>query len=166
MGAMETSTTTSPVSLTDSAISKLAALMADEAEPQALRIAVTGGGCSGFQYALGFDTEQHDDDLLFEHSGVRVVVDETSAEHLQGAGKFLFTSNALWASVRAGTLVILRNNATAADIAVGGSDYKLDIGLANATYFSNGGGALDIAGTELVLVKAAGTGVAGAVVDW
>lgn len=86
MGYMETTSPASPVTLTDTAISKLAALMAEEAEPQALRIAVTGGGCSGFQYALGFDTEQHDDDLIFEHSGgVKVVVDETSAEYLKGA---------------------------------------------------------------------------------
>src|SRR3712207_9388725 len=42
-------------------------------------------GCSGFQYALGFDTEQHPDDIIFEQGGVKVVVDETSAEYLQGA---------------------------------------------------------------------------------
>lgn len=81
---MET-TRTAPVTLTDSAIAKLTALLAEDSEPQALRIAVTGGGCSGFQYALGFDTEQHDDDLIFEHGEVRVVIDETSAEYLSGA---------------------------------------------------------------------------------
>jgi iron-sulfur cluster insertion protein len=80
-----TTTPTAPISLTDSAVAKLAELLAEEGEPQALRIAVTGGGCSGFQYALGFDTEQHDDDLLFEQAGVRVIVDETSAEYLNGA---------------------------------------------------------------------------------
>jgi iron-sulfur cluster insertion protein len=80
-----TTTRTSPITLSDNAVSKLAALMADETEPQALRIAVTGGGCSGFQYALGFDTEQHSDDLIYEQGGVRVVVDETSAEYLTGA---------------------------------------------------------------------------------
>jgi iron-sulfur cluster insertion protein len=87
MNGMETTeaTTNSPVTLTDSAISKLAVLLAEEGEQQALRIAVTGGGCSGFQYALGFDTEQHADDLIFEQGGVRVIVDEQSAEYLQGA---------------------------------------------------------------------------------
>ena len=80
-----TTTPTAPISLTDSAVAKLAELLAEEGEPQALRIAVTGGGCSGFQYALGFDTEQHDDDLLFEQHGVRVILDETSAEYLNGA---------------------------------------------------------------------------------
>ncbi len=74
-----------PITLTDSAVGKLATLLAEEAEPQALRIAVTGGGCSGFQYALGFDTEQHSDDLVFEQGGVKVVIDETSVEYLQGA---------------------------------------------------------------------------------
>lgn len=80
-----TTTPATPVTLTENAVSKLADLLAEEGEPQALRIAVTGGGCSGFQYALGFDTEQHPDDILFEQGGVRVLVDETSAEYLQGA---------------------------------------------------------------------------------
>jgi iron-sulfur cluster assembly accessory protein len=86
MTVMETTThTASPVTLTDNAVAKLSALIAEEGVEQALRIAVTGGGCSGFQYALGFDTEQHPDDLVFEHSGVHVIVDETSAEYLKGA---------------------------------------------------------------------------------
>lgn len=82
---MEATTTAPAISLTDSAVAKLTALLAEEAEPQALRVAVTGGGCSGFQYALGFDTEQHPDDLLLEQAGVKVLVDETSAEYLAGA---------------------------------------------------------------------------------
>ncbi|MCW2949417.1 MAG: iron-sulfur cluster assembly accessory protein [Thermoleophilia bacterium] len=86
METVDTATTkTSPITLSDNAVAKLAALMADETEPQALRIAVTGGGCSGFQYALGFDTEQHSDDLVYEQGGVRVIVDETSAGYLNGA---------------------------------------------------------------------------------
>jgi iron-sulfur cluster assembly accessory protein len=79
-----TTTTTPNISLTESAVSKLSALLAEESEPQALRIAVTGGGCSGFQYALGFDT-RHDDDLVYEQDGVMVVVDDTSVEYLSGA---------------------------------------------------------------------------------
>ncbi|MCW2960687.1 MAG: erpA [Thermoleophilia bacterium] len=83
---METTTEiTTPVTLTDNAVTKLAVLLAEEGEPQALRIAVTGGGCSGFQYALGFDSETHPDDISFEQGGVRVVVDESSAEYLKGA---------------------------------------------------------------------------------
>ena len=87
MGGMEatTNTTTPDISLTESAVSKLSALLAEEAEPQALRVAVTGGGCSGFQYALGFDSEQHEDDLIYEQGGVKVIMDETSVEYLTGA---------------------------------------------------------------------------------
>ncbi|MCW2974699.1 MAG: putative iron-binding protein erpA [Thermoleophilia bacterium] len=80
-----TTTKPAPLSLSDAAVSKITTLLAEETEPQALRIAVTGGGCSGFQYALGFDTEQHSDDLIYEQGGVRVIVDETSAEYLNGA---------------------------------------------------------------------------------
>jgi iron-sulfur cluster insertion protein len=82
---METTTNATPITLTDAAVAKLVTLIAEEGADQALRIAVTGGGCSGFQYALGFDTEQHADDLLFEQGGVRVIIDEQSAEYLSGA---------------------------------------------------------------------------------
>ena len=83
--AENTTTKPAPLSLSDAAVSKITTLLAEETEPQALRIAVTGGGCSGFQYALGFDTEQHSDDLIYEQGGVRVIVDETSAEYLNNA---------------------------------------------------------------------------------
>ena len=73
------------IKLTEAAVNKVKELVAQEDEQQALRIAVTGGGCSGFQYALGFDTEVHADDLAWEQDGVRVIIDETSAEYLQGA---------------------------------------------------------------------------------
>ena len=82
---MEATATVPAISLTDSAVTKLTTLLAEESEPQALRVAVTGGGCSGFQYALGFDTEQHADDLVLDQAGVKVIIDETSAEYLVGA---------------------------------------------------------------------------------
>jgi iron-sulfur cluster insertion protein len=50
----------------------------------ALRVAVVGGGCSGFQYSLRFDNTIRPDDTLVEQHGVRVVVDATSAQHLHG----------------------------------------------------------------------------------
>jgi len=78
-------TETPSITLSDSAVAKIKTLLAEEQEEQALRIAVTGGGCSGFQYALGFDTEQHPDDIVFEQGGVKLYVDETSAEYLSGA---------------------------------------------------------------------------------
>jgi iron-sulfur cluster assembly protein len=85
------------VTLTDAAAGKLNELLAGQEDPdQVLRVAVRGGGCSGFQYALALDKAK-DDDHVFEHNGVSVVVDKVSmqfvfgshvdyVEGLQGAG--------------------------------------------------------------------------------
>lgn len=81
----QTTIESTPVSLSDAAVAKIKELLAAEDEQQALRIAVTGGGCSGFQYALGFDSELQGDDIVIEQDGVSVYVDETSAEYLSGA---------------------------------------------------------------------------------
>lgn len=79
-------TTPAIITLTDPAVAKVRELIAEDGdENAALRIAITGGGCSGFQYALGFDTETLEDDITFEQDGVRVVVDTASAERLMGA---------------------------------------------------------------------------------
>ena len=82
----ETGTTT-PVSLTPTAAAKIAELMAEEpaGEAEVLRIAIQGGGCSGFQYGLGFDRGSQEGDLEFVSEGVTVVVDPWSAPYLQGA---------------------------------------------------------------------------------
>jgi iron-sulfur cluster assembly protein len=74
------------VSLTERAASKITELMADEpaGEAEVLRIAVQGGGCSGFEYALGFDRGVMEGDHEVELQGVRVVVDPHSAPYLQG----------------------------------------------------------------------------------
>src|SRR5437763_15418538 len=61
-----------------------------------------------------------------------------------GGGKYQFTTDALWASVPAGTLIVLRNNNTAADTAVGGGDFNLDIGLQNTTYFTNAAASFNV----------------------
>ena len=50
----------------------------------ALRVAVVGGGCSGFQYSLSFEQTPRPDDTVTEQNGVRVLVDATSAPYLQG----------------------------------------------------------------------------------
>jgi iron-sulfur cluster insertion protein len=72
--------------ITDSAAQRIAALKAqEEAEGSFLRIAVSGGGCSGFQYGLSFDEETNADDVVFEHGGVRVVIDDVSLDLLNGA---------------------------------------------------------------------------------
>jgi iron-sulfur cluster assembly protein len=86
------------ITLSDKAVAKIGELLGtqDEAEGQALRVAVRGGGCSGFQYALAFDRAK-EEDHVFEVDGVSVVVDKVSmqfvfgsevdyVEGLQGAG--------------------------------------------------------------------------------
>jgi iron-sulfur cluster assembly protein len=74
------------VSLTERAASKITALMAEEpaGEAEVLRVAVQGGGCSGFEYALGFDRGAMEGDHEVELQGVRVVGDPHSAPYLQG----------------------------------------------------------------------------------
>ncbi len=78
-------TATPLVSLTEAAATKVKQLLADETDVGVLRIAIQGGGCSGFQYGLGFDTAAAEGDLEFEQHGVTVVVDPFSAPYLQGA---------------------------------------------------------------------------------
>ncbi len=78
---------TTLIGLTERAAAKIKELQADEPEGDAsvLRIAVQGGGCSGFEYALGFDRGAQEGDHEVEAHGVRVVVDPYSAPYLQGA---------------------------------------------------------------------------------
>jgi len=72
--------------LTENAARRIAMLRAQEqAEDAFLRIAVSGGGCSGFQYGFTFDDQRNDDDFLFERDGVTVVVDDVSLGLLNGA---------------------------------------------------------------------------------
>ena len=75
------------VTVTENAAAKIKELMSQEPEGDVsvLRIAVQGGGCSGFQYALGFDRGPQDGDNEVEMHGVRVVVDPFSAPYLAGA---------------------------------------------------------------------------------
>jgi iron-sulfur cluster assembly protein len=75
------------VSLTERAAAKIKELQADEptGDADVLRVAVQGGGCSGFEYALGFDRGAQEGDYELEAYGVRVVVDPFSAPYLQGA---------------------------------------------------------------------------------
>ena len=74
------------VKLTDKAAGKIKDLLATNgnADEQALRVAVRGGGCSGFQYALALD-QPKDEDHVFEHQGVAVVVDKVSMQFVFGS---------------------------------------------------------------------------------
>jgi iron-sulfur cluster assembly accessory protein len=72
--------------LTDTATEKVRSLMdAEGVADMALRVAVRPGGCSGFNYEMFFDTDVADDDQTADYSGVRVVVDSSSAMLLEGA---------------------------------------------------------------------------------
>jgi iron-sulfur cluster assembly protein len=73
------------VSLTPAAASKIRELMAQETDVSVLQVAIEGGGCSGFQYGLGFDRGAQEGDVEYEQDGVRVVVDPFSAPYLAGA---------------------------------------------------------------------------------
>ena len=75
------------VTVTESAAAKIRELMEQEPEGDVsvLRIAIQGGGCSGFQYALGFDRGPQDGDNEIEMHGVRVVVDPHSAPYITGS---------------------------------------------------------------------------------
>ena len=74
------------IKLTDEAAGKIKDLLAanGNADEQALRVAVRGGGCSGFQYALALD-QPKDEDHVFEHQGVAVVVDKVSMQFVFGS---------------------------------------------------------------------------------
>ncbi|MCC6224284.1 MAG: iron-sulfur cluster insertion protein ErpA [Thermoleophilia bacterium] len=84
---MATTETGQLLSLTERAAEKVRELASQEpaGEAEVLRIAIQGGGCSGFQYALGFDRGPQDGDHELALHGVRVVVDPYSAPYLTGA---------------------------------------------------------------------------------
>jgi len=73
------------VSITPTAADKVRELMAEDGESSVLRVAIQGGGCSGFQYGLGFDAGPVDDDATIEQHGVTIVIDPHSAPYLKGA---------------------------------------------------------------------------------
>jgi len=74
------------ITLTDTAASKVKNLIEAEGEDGlALRVAVRPGGCSGFSYEMFFDTDVTADDVTVDYDGVKVVVDTSSAQLLEGA---------------------------------------------------------------------------------
>ena len=77
--------TTPLLSVTEAAATKIKQLMAEETDVSVLRVAIQGGGCSGFQYGLGFDRAAVEGDHELEAHGVQVVVDPFSAPYLRGA---------------------------------------------------------------------------------
>ena len=75
-----------PLDFTAAAASKVAALIAEEGNPALmLRVYISGGGCSGFQYGFSFDEERAEDDLALQRDGVTLLVDPLSLQYLMGA---------------------------------------------------------------------------------
>ncbi|MBH1992616.1 MAG: iron-sulfur cluster assembly accessory protein, partial [Sphingomonadaceae bacterium] len=68
------------IDLTPSAAARVAAIAAKQGKPAILRLAVEGGGCSGFQYRFGLAEQVETDDLSVERDGVTLVVDDVSLD--------------------------------------------------------------------------------------
>ncbi|MBS4097231.1 MAG: iron-sulfur cluster insertion protein ErpA [Sulfuricella sp.] len=76
----------SPLIFTESAAAKVKGLIEEEGIPGLkLRVFVTGGGCSGFQYGFTFDENTNDDDTVVEKNGVTLLIDSMSFQYLVGA---------------------------------------------------------------------------------
>lgn len=76
------------VQLTDAAVQRIAELLQTRAQtgaPCRLRLALSSGGCQGFQYQFQMDDQLNDDDVIFEKDGVSAVIDQTSLTLLQDA---------------------------------------------------------------------------------
>ena len=74
------------VTLSDSAVERLKVLGSEaEHADQMLRVAVDGGGCSGFKYSFTFDGQINDDDKVIEKNGISVLIDEMSWDYLAGS---------------------------------------------------------------------------------
>jgi iron-sulfur cluster assembly accessory protein len=74
-----------PVSVSARAARRIAQILKDESASAMLRVAVTGGGCSGFQYNFAIDDSRMDDDLVVERDGATVLIDPVSLDFLKGA---------------------------------------------------------------------------------
>ncbi|MBV7416821.1 iron-sulfur cluster insertion protein ErpA [Aeromonas encheleia] len=74
-----------PIQMTDAAANKVKTLITEEENPELkLRVYITGGGCSGFQYGFTFDEKINEGDTVVEKSGVIMVIDPMSLQYLVG----------------------------------------------------------------------------------
>lgn len=74
------------VAVTDRAYARIAEILREEPGAVGLRVAVSGGGCSGFQYEFGIEKDVHGDDLTFrKDNAAAVIIDEMSLQFLKGA---------------------------------------------------------------------------------
>lgn len=103
----ETTLEALPVGLTDRAAKRIAAILREEPGETMLRLAVTGGGCSGFQYDFVFDDTKTEDDLVIEKHGATVLIDAMSLDFLKGS-EIDFVTEMIGASFK-----VINPNATA-----------------------------------------------------
>ncbi len=83
---MNAATEMTPLNFTDSAANKVKALIDEEGNTELkLRVFVTGGGCSGFQYGFTFDEVQNEDDTVMQKNGVTLLIDAMSMQYMMGA---------------------------------------------------------------------------------
>jgi len=74
------------ITVSPKAAEKIIEFMKEEADsPQYLRVYVQGGGCSGLSYGMGFEKAPEEDDLVMEETGIKLLVDSYSVDHLKGA---------------------------------------------------------------------------------
>jgi len=74
-----------PISVSERAAEKIAAILSREPAGAMLRVAVEGGGCSGFQYQFDIVTSREADDLVLDADGYDVLIDSVSAEYMAGS---------------------------------------------------------------------------------
>jgi len=84
MSQMNTETAL-PVTVSARAAKQIAKIVAAEAKPMMLRLSVSGGGCSGFQYNFLLDDKESEDDLVIAKDSIKVLIDATSLEFLKGS---------------------------------------------------------------------------------
>ncbi len=75
----------SEIQVTDAVFSRVQKIIEVEGTPKMLRVAVLGGGCSGFQYKFELEEQINNDDQVFEKDGIKVLIDEISVPFLEGS---------------------------------------------------------------------------------
>ena len=73
------------VKITKNAAEKIKNLLAHEEPNMKMRLSISGGGCSGFQYGFDFDSNHDDDDIIFNENGAELIVDKVSIMYLNGS---------------------------------------------------------------------------------
>jgi iron-sulfur cluster insertion protein len=88
-----------PVTVSARAAKRITEILKSEPGPTMLRLAVTGGGCSGFQYNFALDDQRMDDDLVVERDGATILIDPVSLDFLKGA-EIDFSNNLIGAAFK------------------------------------------------------------------